>query len=339
MRILAGLSGGVDSTIAALTLLEQGHDVTGAHLLLWGGKKEGSSCSTSDEQPAREAADFLNIDFKSIDLTHQFQNMVVEPAVEAMRTGSMVNPCTTCNKEFKFDYLISYALENGFDAVATGHYAQTKTYQNTHLIARGTDLAKDQSYFLAQATPAQVSKLVFPLGKLTKTQVRSIAERHSVPAAHTPDSADLCFPLKKLAAQQLGSTPAEVINPEGDILGVVPDIYSVVPGQRRGLKATDPTRPSLPLYVVGKDLEASSVTVASYPEALVSTQNYSSISLNVPFPKDKPCLVQTSAHGLTHPGVLTPLGVQWQKPCLPMAPGQLMVFYIENMIAGYAVAS
>ena len=215
MLILAAMSGGVDSSVAAALLVEEGHDVVGVTLKLWGGPSDTGCCSASDVQDARRVADSLGIEHHVFNFGEDFSARVVAPYTNAHASGRTPNPCVECNRHIKFDRLLKRAEALGFDAVATGHHARIVDVGGPLRVARGADAAKDQSYVLYMLGQGELPRLKFPVGELTKPQVRSIAERLGLVTASKPDSMGVCFIKRRsrssFLAERLQFTPAVVV--------------------------------------------------------------------------------------------------------------------------------
>ena len=201
MRVLVAMSGGVDSSVAAALLVEQGHDVTGATLKLWGGPSDSGCCSVADVEDARRVAQQLGIEHHVFNLTEEFDRTVVTPYVDEHAAGRTPNPCIECNRSMKFDLLLRRAERLGFDRLATGHHARV-TRQGAGgtgadgpiwRLRRGADPAKDQSYVLSMLGQDALSRVVFPVGDMTKDDVRAHAARLGLRTAAKPDSQDVCF--------------------------------------------------------------------------------------------------------------------------------------------------
>src|SRR5487761_950452 len=193
MRILVALSGGVDSSVAAALLSEQGHEVLAATMKLWGGRTDSGCCSLSDVEDARRVADVLGIDHAVFNFTDEFEERVVAPYVAAHAGGLTPNPCIECNRHLKFTSFLDRARRLGFDAVATGHHARVERRSGEPHLLRGRDPAKDQSYVLSCLTRDQLEPLVLPIGELTKPEVRARAAAFGLVTAAKPDSQDVCF--------------------------------------------------------------------------------------------------------------------------------------------------
>nr|MDT0664580.1 tRNA 2-thiouridine(34) synthase MnmA [Micromonospora sp. DSM 115978] len=267
MRVLAAMSGGVDSAVAAARAVEAGHDVTGVHLALSkspDSERTGARgcCTLEDARDARRAADVLGIPFYVWDLAERFQADVVDEFVEAYEAGRTPNPCVRCNERIKFAAVLDRALALGFDAVVTGHHARLVD----GVLSRSVDPGKDQSYVLGTLRPEQLAKAIFPLGESTKAQVRYEAAARGLAVADKPDSHDICFvkdgDTAAWLAERLGPRPGPVVDAAtGEQLGVHQGSYGFTVGQRRGLRLGRPAPDGKPRYVLDISPATSTVTV------------------------------------------------------------------------------
>jgi tRNA-specific 2-thiouridylase len=271
MRVLAAMSGGVDSAVAAALAVDAGHDVTGVHLALSQDRQTLRSgargcCSVEDAHDARRVADELGIPFYVWDLAERFTEDVVEDFVAEYAAGRTPNPCLRCNEKIKFAAVLDRARALGFDAVVTGHHARLAD----GVLRRSVDAAKDQSYVLAVLTAEQLAGAVFPLGSMTKDRVRQIAAERGFAVATKPDSHDICFipdgDTRGFLTRRLGSRPGPVVDAlTGRTLGEHDGTYGFTIGQRRGLGvAVDDARPR---YVLGIEPVSRTVTVGTAEQA------------------------------------------------------------------------
>ena len=338
-KVLVAMSGGVDSSVAAALLLEQGYDVTATTLKLWGGESDTGCCSVSDVDDARRVADHLGIEHHVFNFGDEFQSQVVNPYVEAHQSGATPNPCVECNRHIKFDKLLERAAVLGFDLVATGHHVRiARTASGELRLRRGADLSKDQSYVLWMLNQSQLRKLVFPVGDLTKTQVRELAAKLGIRTADKPDSQDVCFITKAQGRERFLSTrmpfkSGKVVAANNRELGQVSAVELVTLGQRKNLGLSGQREP---LYAVDVDVERAVVTVGAKEELLCDTQPIAQVGW-VAEPVSAKLLVQFRAHGKTAVGWVrqTPHGHQifWEALQPKIAPGQSVVFYdIDNEI-------
>ncbi|WP_007027262.1 tRNA 2-thiouridine(34) synthase MnmA, partial [Saccharomonospora iraqiensis] len=311
MRVLAAMSGGVDSAVAAARAVEAGHDVTGVHLALSakpGTLRTGSRgcCTIEDSHDARRAADLLDIPFYVWDFAERFTEEVVETFVGEYAAGRTPNPCVTCNEKIKFEALLEKAVALGFDAVCTGHYARLALVDDAPELRRSADKGKDQSYVLASLTPEQLRHAMFPLGGSRKPEVRAEAERRGLPVASKPDSHDICFipdgDTKSFLDDRIGQSPGELVDAEtGAVLGHHTGVHGFTVGQRKGLGIDAPAPDGRPRYVLSLEPVSGTVTVGSAEELKVDR-----IDADRPiWPDGRPlagpteCVAQVRAHGGT----------------------------------------
>ncbi len=342
MRVLVAMSGGVDSSVAAALLVEEGHDVTGATLKLWGGPSDSGCCSVADVEDARRVAQQLGIEHHVFNLTEEFDRSVVTPYVDAHAAGRTPNPCIECNRSVKFDLLLRRADRLGFEQLATGHHARVTARDTgspetpSWRLRRGADAAKDQSYVLSMLGQDALARVVFPVGDMTKSEVRAHAARLGLRTAAKPDSQDVCFigsveGRQGFLAERIALHPAEVVDTAGRPAGSVEAMELVTVGQRRGMgHGSDGTR----RYVTHVDVGARRVTVGGAEDVLRSSVVLAADSLSW---VDRPCtpgaraVAQVSAHGrpvactLEHDG--GDVVVRFDAPQRPVAPGQTVALY------------
>jgi tRNA-specific 2-thiouridylase len=271
MRVVAALSGGVDSAVAAARAVDAGHDVTGIHLALARSPRSHRTgargcCTLEDARDARRVADILGIPFYVWDLSERFAEDVIDDFVAEYAAGRTPNPCLRCNEKIKFTAVLDRALALGFDAVATGHYARLVDAPQGRELHRAVDPAKDQSYVLGVLDTEQLAGAMFPLGDSVKTQVREEAGRRGLLVADKPDSHDICFvPDGDTGAwlrDRLGDAPGDVVDAEsGHTLGRHEGAFAFTVGQRRGLGIGTPPTDGARRYVVGVDTASSTVMV------------------------------------------------------------------------------
>jgi tRNA-uridine 2-sulfurtransferase len=330
MNILVGMSGGVDSSVAAALLVEQGHDVVGVTLKLWGGESDTGCCSVSDVDDARRVAQQIGIDHLVFNFTEEFDRHVVAPYVHAHAEGLTPNPCIECNRHLKFDRLLERADLLGFDAVATGHHARIERDAGGSLrIARGHDVAKDQSYVVHMLDQHQLARTVFPVGDRTKDTVRADAARLGLRTASKPDSQDVCFITSvggrsTFLGDRIPMRPAKVVDVTGATVGHVDAVELVTIGQRKGLGTPGGGDA---LYAIDVDRAAGVVRVGSAQDLLrPSVEIGQLVWSNQSVLGD--VRVQWSAHGATKLGSLDAAGtLSWTEPQRRIAPGQSVVLY------------
>ena len=261
MRVLAAMSGGVDSSVAAARMVDAGHDVVGVHLALSqapGTLRTGSRgcCSKEDAGDARRVADVLGIPFYVWDFADRFKEDVIDDFVSSYARGETPNPCVRCNERIKFSALAARALALGFDAVATGHYARLSGGQ----LRRAVDAEKDQSYVLAVLTSDQLRHAAFPIGDTPKSQIRDEAARRGLAVADKPDSHDICFipsgDTRAFLGEHIGVRRGSVIDQSGSVLATHDGVHGFTIGQRKGLGIAGPGPDGRPRYVTAIDADS-----------------------------------------------------------------------------------
>ncbi|WP_018682153.1 tRNA 2-thiouridine(34) synthase MnmA [Actinokineospora enzanensis] len=343
MRVLAAMSGGVDSAVAAARAVEAGHEVVGVHLALSakpGTLRTGSRgcCTVEDAHDARRVADLLGIPFYVWDFAERFTEDVVEDFVAEYAAGRTPNPCLKCNERIKFEALLDKAIALGFDAVCTGHYARLGVVDGRPQLRRSADLAKDQSYVLASLTPEQLAHSLFPLGDSVKSEVRAEATARGLAVAEKPDSYDICFipdgDTRAFLADRLGARPGQLVDDTtGAVLGVHAGVHGFTVGQRHGLGIDAPAPDGRPRYVLS--LEPVQGTVRVGPaERLAVTEIVATRPI---WPSGRPlsgtvdCVAQIRAHGGTTPASASivdgELVVRPATGLRGVAPGQAVVLY------------
>jgi tRNA-specific 2-thiouridylase len=265
-KIVVAMSGGVDSSVTAGILVEQGYEVQGVSLRMWEAQRGPRVCS--DHRGAQEIAALLGIPHTLLDLRSQFAETVVKPFARDYLRGRTPNPCVACNRDFKLGTLLWWAKGQGADFIATGHYARVTRDDAAHhaSLFRGADRGKDQSYFLFSLSQDQLAHAVFPLGDMHKTEVRERARRLGLPVAERPDSQDICLgDYPRLVESFVGEDAAvggEIVDRRGNVLGNHPGIHRFTVGQRKGLGLTAPH----PLYVLELEAESRRVVVGTRDE-------------------------------------------------------------------------
>ncbi|WP_433326985.1 tRNA 2-thiouridine(34) synthase MnmA [Spirillospora sp. CA-294931] len=349
LRVLAAMSGGVDSAVAAARAAEAGHDVTGVHMALSSNPQSYRTgargcCTLEDSRDARRAADAIGIPFYIWDLAERFHQDVVEDFVSEYAAGRTPNPCLRCNEKIKFEALLDKALALGFDAVCTGHYAQL----DGGVLRRGVDMGKDQSYVLAVCTPEQLAHAMFPLGDTTKDDIRVEAERRGLQVAAKPDSHDVCFiadgDTKGFLAERLGTSPGAILDEAGNEVGEHEGAYAYTVGQRKGLRLGRPAPDGRPRYVLDISPVNNTVTVGPR-EALDVDEIVSERPVWLaPVPTGPfACQVQLRAHGEVYDCVAEPDGdrvrMRLASPARGVAAGQAAVLYQGDRVLGSATIS
>lgn len=339
MRILAAMSGGVDSAVAAARMVEAGHDVVGVHLALSsapGTLRTGSRgcCSKEDAGDARRAADVLGIPFYVWDFADRFKEDVIDDFVASYAAGETPNPCLRCNEKIKFSALADRAVALGFDAVATGHYARL----DGGVLRRAVDADKDQSYVLAVLTAQQLSRAVFPVGDTPKSRIREEAAERGLAVANKPDSHDICFipsgDTRAFLGARIGVRPGAVVDDRsGEVLAQHEGVHGFTVGQRKGLGIAGPGPDGRPRYVTAIEPESGTVRVGSAEQLKVgSIRAERAVWTSGTAPVGPiECVVQVRAHGGLAPAVAEAVGtgieITLREPLTGVAAGQAAVLY------------
>ncbi len=349
-RIVVAMSGGVDSSVTAALLKEQGHEVIGLTMQIWDyasftadhGETFGTCCSLDDVQDARRVAEALDIPFYVVNFEKDFQRQVIDRFCDDYFAGRTPNPCVLCNQVLKFDLLLRRARELEADALATGHYARIVREGDLWALRKGLDPAKDQSYFLFTLTQAQMDRVLFPLGGMTKEEVRGHAARFGLRVAEKPESQDICFvpdgDYVRFLEQERGSgeLDGEIVHVSGEGLGRHRGTYRYTIGQRRGLGISWPR----PLYVTGIDASKKVVLVGEKEhlakgELTVHEATWAGREPSAPLRAR--CRIRYRHREV--PSLLTPLGagrvrVEFDLPKEGVTPGQAAVFYEGDRVLG-----
>ncbi|MDO5034027.1 MAG: tRNA 2-thiouridine(34) synthase MnmA [Actinomycetaceae bacterium] len=367
MKVIAALSGGVDSAVAAARAVEAGYDVTGVHMAL---KTEGEACATTsrgcanprDRADAQRTCEILGIPFEVWDLADEFEEKVISDFVSQYEMGRTPNPCVRCNEFVKFKELTVRARERGFDAVVTGHYARSEKRGDRHELLRARDLSKDQSYVLAVMGEEEISRVIFPLGDMpSKQAVREEAEARGLGVSNKPDSFDICFipdgDTQKFLRERLGEAPGEIVDVDGNVLGAHRGHFEYTVGQRKGLGIDRPAADGRPRYVLETRPSANQVVVG--PAELLSVDVVVTADLTwdasddegdvrtiEPAPmgtdEDECLYAQMRAHGRPIPVKALERGEGGLKVTLAesvrgIAPGQTLVLYRGNRVLAQSV--
>jgi tRNA-specific 2-thiouridylase len=347
LRVLAAMSGGVDSATAAARAADAGHDVTGVHLALSSNPQSYRTgargcCTIEDARDARRAADVIGIPFYVWDMADRFARDVVDDFVAEYAAGRTPNPCLRCNEKIKFEAVLDRALALGFDAVCTGHYARV----SGGALHRAADPGKDQSYVLAVLNSDQIAHAMFPLGDTPKAQVREEARSRGLLVADKPDSHDVCFiadgDTRGFLSRKLGEAPGDIIDTDGTVLGTHEGAYGFTVGQRKGLHLDRPSPDGKPRYVLSIEPVANTVTVG--PADALGVREITAIRSvwTGCAPPSAPidCTVQLRAHGEVHPCLARQdrekLEIRLTGPARGVAAGQAAVLYVGETVLGSA---
>lgn len=283
-KVFVGLSGGVDSSVSAALLQRDGFDVTGVFIKAW--SPEWLPCTWRDERrDAMRVCARLGIPFVMLDLEKEYKRDVVDYMIAEYKAGRTPNPDVMCNKEIKFGSFFKWAMKQGADFVATGHYAQIKKDRNGGLaLCESTDKDKDQSYFLWTLTTEQLNKVLFPVGGFVKSEVRKLAKTFNLPTAEKKDSQGLCFigkiNMKEFLKHYIPEKEGNVFNVEGKTIGTHEGASLYTLGERHGFTIAHSTPESKAMYVVSKDIKANTITVSDKEHKKGGVNNLNLSSLN-----------------------------------------------------------
>jgi tRNA-specific 2-thiouridylase len=350
-KVVVGMSGGVDSSVAVALLKQQGHDVTGMMLRLWSepGKEDSNRCCTPDSMAlARRVAAKLDIPFYVVDAKDIFHSTVVQAFLDGYAAARTPNPCLVCNRLIRWGVLLDHALALGADYLATGHYVRRRTTDDgRQQLLRAVDRSKDQSYVLHVLNQEKLSRSLFPIGEYPKAEIRKIAESFGLPTAKRPDSQDLCFLAGEDYRGFLQRNAPEILRPGpiatrgGEVLGEHNGLANYTIGQRKGLGIASP----IPLYVLAKDAAANTLIVGTEAELgsrelIAANVNWVTVELPTnPFRAE----VKTRYTAKEAWAEVTPLEngsrcqVRFDALQRDITPGQAAVFYQDDVLLGGGV--
>ena len=332
------MSGGVDSSVAAALLVEQGFDVTGIMLKLWRGdaaNTDSGCCSVGAADDARRVADVLGIPFYVLNFAEEFEASVIRDFRDSYASGRTPNPCVRCNQWIKFDALLERAHALDADVLATGHYARVERRAGALRLLRGADAAKDQSYVLWMLTREQLERVRFPVGGMRKSETRALAARLGLRTAAKPDSQEICFvrggDVGAYVDERMpeAAAPGPIRDARGRIVGRHRGIGRYTVGQRKGLGLSL----GVPVYVTGIDAASNSVTVGTREQLGVAGL----VARDASYVAEPPAtggrvLVQHRSHGEAHPARVSSIAAStvelvYDEPVAAVAPGQSAAFY------------
>lgn len=349
-KIIVGVSGGVDSSVAALLLKKQGYKVEALFMKNWDEKLEDGSCLwEADVEDAIKVCEKLDIPLNTVDLSIEYWQNVFTSFLKEYESGRTPNPDILCNQEVKFRAFLDHAMDLGADLIATGHYARVNQVDNQQFLLKGKDPNKDQSYFLCRLDQQQLKHTLFPIGDITKPEVRELASRHALATHDKKDSTGICFvgerPFREFLSQYIPVKKGEIRTVEGDPVGEHQGIHFYTLGQRQGLGIGGVRGASEePWYVVGKDTESNVLTVAQghdhpllYSHGLTAS-NIHWVGNN---PPQTPCTCKAKTRYRQHDQACQIESlengkaiVSFSEPQRAVTPGQYIVFYQDEICLG-----
>lgn len=346
-KILVGLSGGVDSAVAAYLLKEQGYDVTAGFMINYMAP-EGEVCPTREDiKVAKKVAEYLEIPFFTFDYRDEYEAKVLNYMYEWYKKGITPNPDIMCNSEIKFRVFLDEALELGFDAVATGHYARIEEEQWVSTLKKGRDPNKDQSYFLAGLSREQLSRALFPIGHLEKPEVREIARKAWLPNAERKESQGICFvgkvDIKEFLQKKIPNSIGEVVDTNGKVLGTHKGVFYYTIGQRKGLDIGGMPEP---IFVVNKDIKNNRLIVwygkddELYSNSLQIDEIHF-LGKQYDLPKKSMAKIRYRQADQSCEVIKTDNGysVEFDTPQRAIAAGQIVAFYADDELWGSGIIS
>ncbi len=343
-KVFVGVSGGVDSSVTLALLQDQGYDVVGVFIRTW--QPDFIECTWRDERrDAMRVCAHLKVPFVELDLEREYKEGVADYMITEYKKGRTPNPDVMCNREVKFGGFLTWALEQGADYVATGHYAQN----NNGELMKGIDQSKDQSYFLWTLTQDQLKHILFPVGGLPKSKVRKLAQKYQLPTAIKKDSQGVCFigeiDMKEFLKHYIGSDKGLVENEHGDIIGEHEGVLLYTLGERHGFTITKKTTSDKPYYVIAKDIQSNKLVVSQNPQ-LVITDSQVRLEQCVwrTRPDSKQYTVQIRYHGalkevrMSHVTDVSAV-VHFTESDFSLAPGQSVVVFDGEVCVGGGIVA
>ena len=345
IRVVVGMSGGVDSSVAAYLLKQQGYDVIGVFMKNWDDTDENGVCTaTEDYEDVIKVCNQIGIPYYAVNFEKEYWDKVFTYFLDEYKAGRTPNPDVVCNKEIKFKAFLEHALALGADYVATGHYARVEHIDGHVRMLRGVDRGKDQTYFLNQLTEAQLSRVMFPLGGLTKSEVRDIARTHQLATANKKDSTGICFigerNFKEFLSHYLPAQKGEIRTIDGEYKGMHDGLMYYTNGQRQGLGIGGPGGP---WFVCGKDLKNNILYVAPENHPALFSEGLTAENVNwingLPQESLFTCTAKFRYRQPDQPVTVMPqvggtVKVMFHEPQKAITPGQAVVFYDGDICLG-----